>query len=138
MYRLILLMLFSSYIHADGTSSVWKGEYYQPMPINKVVSKQYCEAHSPGTFTHVVKEALNHPIYTDKGIKLSKAQFMVDKVDNIYLIHGSFLVSGQGKKGTWNEKLHYFLFKKTEYGTTQGVWYTSDCKGLYRGQLVRK
>jgi hypothetical protein len=87
-------------------------------------------------FTHIVKEALEHPIYTDKGIKLANAKFNVEKTDNIYLIHGSFLASGQDRDKLWQEKIHYFLFKKSEYGLTQGIWYTKYCKGLYRGSRV--
>jgi len=136
---ILLLFCYSSYVLGGANSVVWKGQYYNSIPIKKGISKSYCEMHCPGTFTHVVNEALEHPIYTDKGIKLANATFNVDKVDNLYLIHGSFLVSGKNRDKRdkpWQETIHYFLFKKSEYGLTQGIWYTNSCKGLYRGSRI--
>ncbi|WP_419418504.1 hypothetical protein ACNVED_08025 [Legionella sp. D16C41] len=132
----LFLLCYSSSLLANSNSVVWKGAYYAPVPIKKGVSQQYCNNHNPGTFIHVVKEALTHPIYTDKKIKLSQARFIVDKVKDIYLIHGSFLASGKQNNKTWQETIYYFLFKKSEYGITQGVWYTKYCKGLYRGVQI--
>ena len=133
----LFLLFYSNYVFSDANSVIWRGEYYSALPIKKEISQRFCEAHSPGVFTHRVKEALNHPIFTNKGIKLANAKYTVDKVDGIYLIHGSFLASGKQKNKPWQETIHYFLFKKNEYGLTQGVWYTHSCKGLYRGTLVK-
>lgn len=135
---IILFLLFvNTPLLANTNSVVWKGEYYAAIPIHNKVSKQYCESHCPGTFTHVVNEALKHPVYTDKGIKLSQARFAVDKIDGLYLIHGSFLASGAlNNNKHWKERIHYFLFKKNEYGITKGIWYTDYCKGFYRGERI--
>lgn len=56
----------------------------------------------------------------------------------MYLIHGSFSSSGKQKNKPWEETIHYFLFKKSEYGLTQGVWYTNNCKGQYKGVRLKK
>ena len=106
-------------------------------PIRKVSLLVSAEIHCPGTFTHIVKNAFSErPIYTDKGIKLANPKFNVDKVDGIYLIHGSFIASSQQKINPWQETIHYFLFKKSEYGVTRGIWYTKYCRGQYRGKRI--
>lgn len=134
---ILFFLFYSGCVFSDANSVMWKGEYYNALPIKKGVDKRYCEAHTPGIFTHKVKEALHHPIYTDKEIKLANAKYTVDKVDGIYLIQGSFVAGGKQDNKPWQETIHYFLFKKSEYGFTQGVWYTDNCKGLYRGTLVK-
>lgn len=133
---LVLMMLYSQCILANPNTILWQGEYYAAVPIKKEITPHYCDSHSPGTFTHRVNDALAHPLYTDKKIKLAHAQFKVDKVDGIYLIHGSFLASGKYNKQSWQETIHYFLFKRSPSGVTQGIWYTPYCKGLYRGRPV--
>lgn len=114
----------------------WQGTYYQAIPVKTGITKKYCNEHTPGTFIHTIKSAFAHPLITDKGIKLSDPVFNVDKIDGIYLIHGSFLATGESKDIPWQDHIDYFFYKFTEAGITKGVWYTNECKGLYKGIAI--
>jgi hypothetical protein len=63
---ILSLLFYSGCVLSDANSVMWKGEYYNALPIKKGISKHYCEAHTPGIFTHKAKEVLHHPIYTNK------------------------------------------------------------------------
>ena len=134
-FMLILLFPFSVFAKLD--SITWKGTYYQAVPVKNGISKDYCEEHSPGSFIHIVKEASTNSFVTDKGIKLDSVFFNVDKIDGIYLIHGSIVARGNSKGIQWQELIHYYLYKLSEAGITKGVWYSKNCKGLYRGIALK-
>jgi hypothetical protein len=128
--------LFSQGVLANMDSLTWKGTYYHAKPIKPGISKQYCKEHTPGTFIHNVKEALEHSTLTDRGIKLDQATFNMDKVGKTYLIHGEITANGKTQKAEWHDRIHYFFYKYREAGTTRGVWYTNECKGLYKGIVI--
>ncbi len=115
----------------------WKGTYYQAVPIKKGITKKYCEAHSPGSFIHIVKNAPINSFMTDRKIKLTSVSFNVDKIDDIYLIHGSMIAKGKSNGIPWQDLIHYYLYKWSEAGITKGVWYTNECKGLYKGIALK-
>ncbi|WP_131782398.1 hypothetical protein [Legionella gresilensis] len=128
----LFVMLFPYLAFANLDSITWKGIYYQAIPNRSGVTESYCEEHTLGTFIHVVKDALVHPIITNKGIKLDHASFNMDKIDGVYLIHGSFLATGM----QWQDRIYYYLYKYSEAGITKGIWYSKDCKGLYKGIAI--
>ncbi|MEO8400350.1 MAG: hypothetical protein ABI597_00965 [Gammaproteobacteria bacterium] len=130
----LTILLFPSVTWANLDLITWKGIYYQAVPIKKEVTQDYCNAHTPGTFIHTIKDTF---ALTNKGIKLDHTNFNIDKVDNIYLIHGDFVASGQLGNKPWHDHIFYNLYKLSEAGTTKGVWYTSECKGLYKGIAIR-
>jgi hypothetical protein len=129
--------LFSCMAFANLNLITWKGIYYQAAPNRVGITKKYCENHTPGTFVHVVKDALLHPIITDKGIKLDHASFNIDNVDGVYLIRGDLLATGKSTGVQWQDHIYYYLYKFTEAGITKGIWYTNDCKGLYKGFAIK-
>lgn len=134
----LLTILFSCPSYANLDLTTWKGTYYHSIPNRIGISKSYCKEHTPGTFIHTVKDALIHPIITDKGIKLDHASFHIDKVEGVYLIHGLFLATGKSKGVQWKEYIYYYLYKFSEMGITKGIWYTNNCKGLYKGIVINK
>ena len=133
----LVLMLISPLAWAKLDLITWKGTYYQAMPNKKGISQQYCEEHTPGSFVHVVKDALARPVFTDRGIKLDRATFKLNHVRGVYLITGDFWATGQSNHVTWQDHIYYHLYKLTESGETRGVWSTNECKGLYVGVVVR-
>ncbi|MEQ1790619.1 MAG: hypothetical protein ABL857_09275 [Rickettsiales bacterium] len=132
----LFALLFPSISLANLDLITWKGIYYQAVPNKKGITENYCKKHTPGIFIHVVKDALAHPIITDKGIKLDHASFNMDKVDRIYLIHGDLLATGKSEGVQWQDHIYYYLYKFTEAGVTKGIWYSNECKGLYKGIVI--
>ncbi len=132
-----MINLSASY-SANYSTVTWKGTYYDAIPNQAGVSKEYCKRHVPGAFIHVVNQVLTQPIITDKGIILDQAEFAIKKVNGVYLINGSFRSRGKMNNQQWEEHIQYYLYKLTEYGMTQGVWSSKDCKGLYVGKVVSK
>lgn len=131
----IIMMLLPSIAFANLDLITWKGTYYHAVPINKETSSAYCKAHSPGSFIHTVRDKF---FVTDKGIKLDHPIFNIDKVESVYLIHGSLIATGKTANKWWHDHLYYFAYKYTEAGDTKGVWYSSKCKGLYKGTAISK
>ena len=134
----ICILLVPNLLFANAESITWKGTYYNGVPIKKGVTKEYCSEHTPGTFIHVVKDALKHPLVTNKRIILDHATFNSDKVDSIYLLHGQLRAMKKSNKVKWQDKIDYFLYKHDEAGITKGVWYSSECKGLYKGIVINQ
>ncbi|WP_454785276.1 hypothetical protein [Legionella sp. WA2024007413] len=134
-YILVFLytLFFSNVSLANLDLITWKGIYYKAVPNQKGITKKYCREHCPGTFIHTIKDGIVHPIVTDKGIKLKQISFNIDKVDGIYLLHGSLIASRTTATTSWHDRIDYFLYKRSESGITQGVWYSDQCKGFYKG-----
>ncbi len=137
-YALVFLytLFFSNASLANLDLITWKGIYYKAVPHKKGVTKKYCKEHSPGTFIHTIKDGIARPIITNKGINLKQISFNMDKVDGIYLINGSLIASGKTAKTAWHDRIDYFLYKYSEAGITQGVWYSDQCKGFYKGLVL--
>lgn len=130
-----LFFLFPILGFSEVNSITWKGIYDSAVPLNRSLTTNYCEQHTPGIFLHTVKDALAHPLITEKGIKLDKASFHQLKISGIYVIYGDLLASRPQKSDvTW--KINYFLYKFTEDGITNGIWYTPGCLGVYTGIAV--
>ena len=119
---------------ADLDLITWKGIYYQAKPIKKGISLKYCKEHTIGSFIHTIKDT---NIRTSKNILLTDSHFNIDKLNNIYLIHGDFLATNKSNQSAWQDRIHYFLYKFSENGITQGIWYTDKCKGLYKGITIK-
>lgn len=138
-YTLVFFIFnLSSSYSANFATVTWKGTYYEAIPNRPGVDKEYCKQHTPGGFVHVVNQALTQPITTDNGIILDQAKFAIKKLNGVYLINGSFRSRGRMNNQKWEERIHYYLYKLTEFGLTQGVWSSKACKGLYRGKVVNK
>lgn len=108
--------------------------YYQSIPIKKGITHEYCQAHTPGTFIHSIKHGF---AVTDKGIRVTDSTFNMDKVDGVYLIYGEFVANGTWKNKPWRDEIHYYVYKFTEAGITKGIWYSKECKGLYKGIAIK-
>ncbi|AWN73595.1 hypothetical protein LEAN103870_18650 [Legionella anisa] len=132
----LYLLFFPSILFANLDLITWKGIYYQAVPNKKGVTRKYCNEHNPGTFIHTIKDGIDKPLITNKGIKLKQISFESNKVDRIYLIHGSLIASGTTAKNSWQDQIHYFLYKYSEAGITKGIWYSKQCKGLYKGIVL--
>src|SRR5258706_13226886 len=118
----LFLVLYSCLVFANLNLITWKGTYYDGIPNKKGITRTYCKEHTPGTFIHVVKDVLAHPIITDKNVKFSHSTFNIDKVGGIYLMHGDILATGNLKGVPWHEHIHYYIYKFSEAGITRGVW----------------
>lgn len=132
--KFLFLLLFPSICFANIDDITWRGTYYAAKPLKKNISLAYCQAHTPGSFIHTINQALTQPIITDRNIKLTRATFHEDKMNDMYLIHGDLFASQK----TWQEHIYYFLYKFSEAGITRGIWFTNDCRGLYHGMIISK
>ncbi len=133
----IILSAYSTITFANLDLITWKGTYFNAIPNQKGVSQAYCKEHTPGSFIHVVKDALAHPVYTDKGIKLDRATFHIQNTHGFYLMHGDFWATGKTNNVEWQDHIYYFLSKLTEAGEGRGVWSSGKCKGFYIGVAVK-
>ena len=131
-----ILLFVTQVSFASNGSIVWKGIYHQGVPNRSDVSHQYCKEHTPGIFIHSVNDVLAHGIKTNKGIKLDHATFNEEKKHGVYFITGDLMAHGKAGSVNWNDHIHYYLYKLTENGLTQGVWRTKECKGFYTGVVV--
>ena len=122
---------------ADTSSPIWKSTYYQAMPRDAGVSAAYCQQHEPGTFIGVVQEQLLHGAITDRHIKLNHFTFQERVKDGLYFMQGTVLAMGHSREHKWHDTIHYYVYKLTENGITQGVWSSEKCKGLYVGEIVK-
>jgi hypothetical protein len=136
LFVFLYLLCFPSILFANLDLITWKGIYYQAVPNKKGITKKYCNEHNPGTFIHTIHDGIDKPIITDKGINLKQISFKSDKVDSIYLIHGSLIASAKKAKNSWHDRIDYFLYKHSEAGITKGIWYSTQCKGLYKGIVL--
>jgi len=135
MKQSIFLMLFLPGIaFANLDLITWKGTYYHAVPINKHVSLEYCKEHTPGSFIHTVQSQF---AVTDKNIRLDHSVFHIDKVGNVFLIYGDITATGNTRDKPWHDRLHYYAYKFTEAGVTEGIWYSDKCKGLYKGIAIK-
>lgn len=136
-YIFILFCFLPKFAFANLDLITWKGIYYDPIPNQKNISQAFCEAHNPGSFIHVVKDALAHPVYTDRGIKLDRAKFYMEQKHGVYLIHGDFWASGKSNGKSWQDHIYFYLTKLSEAGIGHGVWSSDKCKGYYLGVAVK-
>lgn len=140
-FKAICLISFFSYLpaltFADLDLITWKGTYHDPIPNQKEISQAFCDAHNPGSFVHIVKDALTHPVYTERGIKLDRATFHIKQEHGIYLIHGDFWASGKSNGRAWEDHIYYYISKLTEAGKSYGVWSSDKCKGFYLGIAIK-
>ncbi len=133
---IIILNLYSQLSFATIETAVWKGTYYQGIPNESNISPEYCQDHTPGTFVHSVKNMLDQGVETDKKIKLDQGTFQEKKNLGLYFVTGELRSRGKTGNAEWEDHIHYYFYKLTEYGVTQGVWSTGKCKGLYTGVLI--
>ncbi len=114
----------------------WKGTYYNAIPNKTNISQEYCNEHTIGTFIHTVKDALNHPIITDRNIVLNFVTFNTQMVGGVYFMHGDVWAAGKSKNIEWRDHIYYHVYKLTETGITKGFWSTDECKGFYVGWVI--
>lgn len=134
----LIAMLLPCVAFANLDSITWKGTYYHATPIKHGITKKYCQDHTPGSFVHTVKSALTKPIMTDNGIMLDQTTFNVEKIGRLHLMYGRVVASGKIDNLAWHERINYVLYKSSEAGETKGIWYSANCKGLYRGVALSK
>ena len=124
--------------HADAKSVTWSVTYYQAIPNKKEISAQYCSIHVLGTFIGDVNKQLHFGAITNHGIKLDKFTFNSRTNNGIYLMVGTLRARGQFKNIPWEDHIHYYVYKLSEYGLTKGIWSSGDCKGYLIGKVVNK
>lgn len=117
--------------------TTWQGTYYQAVPAQRYVNQNYCDEHTPGRFIHTVNGALTYPIITNRGIILDQATFHVRAIDDFYFMQGELRARGISRGKVWEDRIHYYLFKRGQRGVTKGMWSTNECKGLYRGIALK-
>ncbi len=134
---LFSLCIFSTTIMAQNSKIIWKASYYNPTPNKENISQQYCNIHNPGTFIGSVNKQLLNGAITSKKIKLKHFTFHQQIVKGIYLMHGSVIASSLKKDSHWTDHIHYYIYKLTPHGRTQGIWTSGDCKGLFIGEVLK-
>ncbi len=134
----LVIFSLSQLSFATTETVIWKGIYYSGIPNKNNISKMYCKLHTPGIFIHSVNKVLLHGVTTDKRIRLDHATFSEVKKHGLYFMTGELMAHGKTHKKLWNDRIHYYLYKLTENGKTQGVWRTRECKGLYTGVIIKR
>lgn len=122
---------------AISSSLSWKSTYFQATPNQKGISQTYCLQHEPGTFIGMVNEQLKNGAINNRNIKLSNFTFNQHIKDGVYFMYGDLLANGQSNGVPWQDRIKYLAYKLTENGDTYGVWTTPECKGFYRGEVVK-
>lgn len=127
----------SQFCSAAPKAMTWIGSYYESVPNRENISAKYCEEHTPGDFSVIIKTNadLFRPIVTNKNIRLFKPTINKHLIHGIYFIDGDFWASGKTKNIEWQDHIYYYLYKLTEHDTAKGVWSSRDCKGLYKGYI---
>lgn len=134
----VFSLVIAPVAHADAKSTIWSVSYYQSMPNKKGISTSYCSSRLPGTFIGAVNKQLQYGVITNRNIKLDKFSFDSKLSDGIYFLTGNFRARGQFKNIPWEDHVHYYAYKLSEYGLTKGVWSSGDCKGYFIGQVVSR
>lgn len=132
-----LLLIIPSVSFANLDLITWKGIFYNAQPIKPGITKSYCEEHTPGEVIHTTKQTRNGAVMTNKGIKLDRITLTIDKVDNIYLLHGELDATYSKNNKYWKDHIYYYHYKYSEAGTGKGVWYSPECKGNYLGIAIK-
>lgn len=133
---LLVFQLGSAFAAAGDVT--WLGRYYQAVPAQRYVNQTYCDEHTPGRFIHTVKGALAYPVITNRGIILDQATYRVKAINDFYFMQGEFRARGMSRGKAWEDRIHYYVFKRGRRGVTQGMWSTNECKGLYRGVVLNR
>lgn len=133
---LVLIMILVPKIIFGATeesSVIWKATYYASMPNQKNISQEYCNQHEPGTFIGTVQEQLKTGASTNHQVKLSHFTLHQTINNGIYFMNGTLFANGKRNGKDWHDIIHYYVYKLTPNGMTQGVWSSQQCKGLYLG-----
>lgn len=141
MYQLIMLFFtFIPFLASanDQKSATWSATYYDAIPNKADISKEYCLAHTPGTFVGNVNDQLKFGAKTDKGILLDNFTFNTAKKQGIYFLQGNLRARGNYQGKPWEDHITYYCYKLSEYGLTRGVWVSSECKGFFLGKVNNK
>lgn len=140
MLRILLSFVFllPAFTYANEKEVIWSAKYYDAVPNQKGISADYCQQHTPGTFVGAVKEQLKFGAITDRGIKLDHFTFNSKKIAGISFIEGSLRARGETQKTKWEDHLHYYVYKLSEYGLTRGVWQSKECKGFFVGKAISR
>lgn len=117
---------------------IWKATYYNSIPNQQNVSQKYCNQHEPGTFIGTVQDELKKDTTTNHQIKLSHFTFHQKIQNGIYLMKGTLIANGKTNNENWQDSIHYYVYKLTPNGMTQGVWSSTQCKGLYLGTVIKQ
>ena len=133
---LLFLIFLPMLVMSKSEIFSWKATYYAAIPNKPGITLAYCKRHEPGTFIGKVAVQLKQGAITDRGIKLTHFTFKSLIKNGIYFMQGTVDASGMGNSGSWNEQIHYYVYKLTEKGITYGVWSSAECKGLYRGEPI--
>ncbi|MDX1836995.1 hypothetical protein DIZ81_04825 [Legionella taurinensis] len=134
---LFLVFYLCPVFAAPDDTTIWQGTYYQAEPAQRYVNQAYCDEHTPGRFVHTVKGALTYPIITNRGIILDQATFHVRAINDFYFMQGELRARGMSRGKVWEDRIHYYLFKRGQRGVTKGMWSTNECKGRYQGIVLK-
>lgn len=121
----------------EAVASTWKSTYYNALPNRNDITPQYCQQHEPGAFMGRVEDQLRNGALTSNNIKLSNFTFNQHVKDGVYFMYGTVMASGTSNTRPWQDQIKYFVYKLTENGDTYGVWTTPECKGFYKGVIVK-
>jgi hypothetical protein len=132
-----MFILITNCAFAEANPVIWKATYYNAIPNNPNVSQQYCDSHEPGTFIGNVNDQLKNGAITNRGIKLTNFTFHQELHQGIFFMNGTLLASGIDDKQNWQTKISYYVYKLSPNGITNGVWSSKECKGLYKGEVIK-
>lgn len=140
MLRILLSFVFllPALTYANEKEVIWSAKYYNAIPNKKGISAYYCQQHTPGIFVGTVNEQLKFGAITDRRITLDQFTFKSKKIAGISFIEGSLRARGKTQKTKWEDHLHYYVYKLSEYGLTRGVWQSKECKGFFVGKVISK
>ena len=48
-----------------------------------------------------------------------------------------FIATGKTGDKQWQDHVYYYLYKLSDLGITKGVWSSTECKGLYLGEVLK-
>jgi hypothetical protein len=63
--------------------------------------------------------------------------FHVENKNGIYLMKGNTVATGKSSDKIWQDHIHYYVYKLSDEGITQGVWSSAECKGFYLGEIIK-
>lgn len=121
---------------ANQRTVTWSATYYDVIPNKPGISKEYCLAHTPGTFIGSVNDQLKFGARTDNGVLLDSFTFNVSKKQGIYFLQGTLRARGKYQGKPWEDHITYYCYKLSEYSLTRGVWASNECKGFFQGNVV--
>lgn len=106
MHRYILFFLFLPLLAFTNQRTVtWSATYYDAIPNKPGISKEYCLAHTPGTFIGNVNDQLKVGARTDKGVLLDSFTFNVSKKQGVYFLQGKLRARGKYQGKPWEDHI---------------------------------